>query len=107
MCKHAAACPAAEKAFLTSADVILNGLLGNIGDLMDEQRDQSPGEREPEHPRERMPGGIGTSVREAYRSAHSQRSRALTVHAPLPNKQHIECVYPQLLNNDGRDEHTS
>ncbi len=43
----------------------------------------------------------------AYRSAHSQRSRTLTVCAPLPNKQYIECVYPHPLNNTGRDEHTS
>ncbi len=43
-----------------------------------QQRDQSPGEREPERPHcERTPGGIGASAREAHRSAHSQRSRAL------------------------------
>ncbi len=34
-----------------------------------QQWDQSPGEHEPERPRERMVGGIGASVREAYRSA--------------------------------------
>ncbi len=72
-----------------------------------QQRDQSPGECEPEHPRERTPGGIGMSVREAYCSAHSQHSRALTVRAPLPNKQHKKFVYPHPLNNAGWDEHTS
>ncbi len=52
-----------------------------------QQRDQSPGEHEPERPHcERTPGGIGASAREAHRSAHSQRSRA--------------------LNNAGRDERT-
>ncbi len=66
-----------------------------------------PGECEPERPRKRKPGGIGASVREAYRSAYSQCSQALTVRALLPNKQHKECVYPHPLNNAGRDEHTS
>ncbi len=49
-----------------------------------QQRDQSPGEREPERPHcERTPGGIGASAREAHRSAHSQCSRALSDRAPL------------------------
>ncbi len=66
-----------------------------------------PWERKPEHPPcERTPGGIGVSAREAHRSVHSQCPRALTVHAPLPNRQHKERVYPHPLNNMGRDEHT-
>ncbi len=32
--------------------------------------------------------------------------QALTVHAPLPNRQHKERQYPYPLNNAGRDEHT-
>ncbi len=48
--------------------------------------------------------GIGVSAREAHRSTHS--SRAVTVHAPLPNRQHKERVYLHLLNNVGRDEST-
>ncbi len=36
MCVNAAAWPAAEKAFPTSTDVVLTGLMGNTGDLMDE-----------------------------------------------------------------------
>ncbi len=61
-----------------------------------QQRDQTPGKSERPHC-ERTPGGIGVSAREANRSAHSQRPRALTVDAPLPNKQHKECVYPHPL----------
>ncbi len=72
-----------------------------------QQRDQSPGEREPERPSERAAGVIGASAGEAHRSAHNQRSRALTVHAPLLNRQHKECVFPHPLNNVGRDERTS
>ncbi len=37
-----------------------------------QQRDQSPGERKPKHPRERMPGRIGASAGEAHRSAHER-----------------------------------
>ncbi len=33
-------------------------------------------------------------------------SRALTVHAPLPNRQHKERVHLLPLNNAGRDERT-
>ncbi len=59
-----------------------------------QQRDQSTGEHEPERPHcERMPGGNGVSAREAHGSAHNQHPRALTVHAPLPNRQHKEHVY--------------
>ncbi len=39
-------------------------------------------------------------------SSWSARS-PLTVHAPLPNRQHKECVYPHPLDNAGRDEHIS
>ncbi len=60
-----------------------------------QQRDQSPGECEPERLLcERMPGGIGVSAREAPRSAHS--------HVPLPNRQHKECVYLHPLDKRGQ-----
>ncbi len=77
----------------------LKQLFGSLCELQDcSLRDQSPGEHE-ECPRERTPGQIGASAGEAPRSAHSagvlkKRSRALTVHAPPPNRQHKECVYP-------------
>ncbi len=60
------------------------------------QEAKTPGKSERPHC-ERTPGGIGVSAREAHRSAHSQCPRALTVHAPLPNKQHKERVYPHPL----------
>ncbi len=45
--------------------------------------------------------------RSVRKGSISQCSQALTVHAPLPNKLHRECVYPHPLNNVGSGEHTS
>ncbi len=40
------------------------------------------------------------------RSRQKEHSRALTVLAALPNRQHKERVYPHPLNKMGRDERT-
>ncbi len=55
-----------------------------------QQRNQSPGEREPERPLcERTPGGIGVSGREAHRSADNALERMLLSQTGNTKK----CVY--------------
>ncbi len=68
-----------------------------------QQRDQNPGEREPECPRERTPGGIRASVREAYRSAHSQRSRACIL-SQTSNTKNV-CIPTHKIMRAGTNTH--
>ncbi len=62
------------------------------------------GNAEPEHPRERTPGGIGASIGEGTSAVLSSADRAMLL-SQTGNTKNVCIPYP--LDNAGRDEHTS